>query len=196
MNPLAIAVERTGSALDELGLRWAVIGGLALAVRAEPRQTRDIDVAVAVDGDREAESAVRSLVGRGFRIIEEGVIEQLAVRRLATARLEAPGGVPVDLFFASSCVEPELVAAAERVEVLPGLSLPVATSGYLIALKVLAGRLQDLADVDSLLRAAAPGDVAEARRVIATITARGCHRGRDLEAILAWRIDGGAAPLA
>jgi hypothetical protein len=175
-----------------------VIGGLALAVRAEPRQTRDIDVAIAVADDREAEAAVRQLVGRGFRFVEDGILMQTAVQRLATVRLEeiAGGGddaVPVDLFFASSCVEAELVAAAERLEVLPGLSLPVATTGFLIALKVLAGRAQDLADVDSLLRAASSAAVEEARRVVSLIEARGCHRDRDLAAILRSRVEGAAA---
>jgi hypothetical protein len=35
---------------------WALIGGLAVSVRAEPRTTRDLDVALSVSGDPEAES--------------------------------------------------------------------------------------------------------------------------------------------
>jgi hypothetical protein len=192
LNRLALALDKTRAELDRLGLRWAVIGGLALAVRAEPRQTRDIDVAIAVEDDGEAEAAVRHLTERGFRFADEGVFEQTSIRRLATVRLhESEAGdapVPVDLFFASSCVEAELVAAAERLEVLPGLSLPVATTAFLIALKVLAGRLQDLADVESLLRSATAGDVDEAKRVLALIRDRGCDRGRDLDAILEERL--------
>ncbi len=42
--------------LGRLGLRWALIGGLAVAVRAEPRFTRDVDLAVAVADDRELET--------------------------------------------------------------------------------------------------------------------------------------------
>ena len=199
MNRLAIALERVRSQLDRLDLHWAVIGGLALAVRAEPRQTRDIDIAIAVEDDAQAEAAVRSLTDGGLLFVDEGVLEQTAVGRLATVRLEVPAThaddrVPVDLFFSSSCVESELVAAAERLEVLPGLSLPVATTGFLIALKVLAGRLQDLADVDSLLRRATTSDVDEARQVIGWITARGCHRGSDLAAVLERRMRGAPEP--
>jgi len=40
VNRLAVALERVRSELDRRELHWAVIGGLALAVRAEPRQTR------------------------------------------------------------------------------------------------------------------------------------------------------------
>ena len=201
VNRLAVALERVRAQLDRLELHWAVIGGLALAVRAEPRQTRDIDVAIAVDDDPQAEATVRRLTEGGLRFIGEGVLEQTAVGRLATVRLEVPAThaddrVPVDLFFASSCVERELVAAAERLEVLPGLSLPVATTGFLIALKVLAGRLQDLADVDSLLLTATATDIDEGRRVIGWITARGCHRGTDLTAALERRIRGMPEPAA
>ena len=194
MNRLALVLEKTGAELDRLGLRWAVIGGLALAVRAEPRQTRDIDIAIAVDDDREAEAAVRGLTERGFHFVDGGVLEQTTVQRLATVRLiETVTGdlpVPVDLFFASSCVEAELVAAAERLEVLPGVRLPVATTGFLIALKVHAGRLQDLADVETLLRSATPADLEQAKWAVSLIRSRGCHRGRDLEAILAERLEG------
>ena len=47
-------------------------------------------------------------------------------------------GLVTDLLFASSGVEPEIVEAADDVEVLPGLVLPVATIGHLILMKLLA----------------------------------------------------------
>jgi len=55
--------------------------------------------------------------------------------------------VIVDLLFASSGIENEVVASADRLEVLPQLMVPVATTAHLIALKVLAGRNQDLTDL-------------------------------------------------
>lgn len=64
-------------------------------------------------------------------------MQQEATGRLATARLVAPDGpdgVMVDLLLASSGVEPEIVAAAERLEILPGLVVPVATAGHLVQL--------------------------------------------------------------
>jgi hypothetical protein len=36
------------SDLDGLDVGWALVGGLAVSARAEPRTTRDVDVAVAV----------------------------------------------------------------------------------------------------------------------------------------------------
>ncbi|MGH4008507.1 MAG: hypothetical protein ACRDTH_10200 [Pseudonocardiaceae bacterium] len=47
-------------------------------------------------------------------------------------------GAVVDVLFATAGIESEIVAAAEVLEVLPGLLMPVATAGHLVALKLLA----------------------------------------------------------
>ncbi len=90
----------------------------------------------------------------------------------------------IDLLFASSGIEPELVDAAERLELLSNLTIPVARTGHLIALKVLSrddvARPQDIVDLRALLRSASRADLARAREAVALIVARGYHRGRDL----------------
>jgi hypothetical protein len=95
----------------------------------------------------------------------------------------------VDLLFASSGIEPEIVAAAERLEVLPGLTVPVAQVGHLIAVKLLARddqtRPLDLADLRAILQVATPDDLALGRVAIELITERGFDRQRDLAAGLA-----------
>lgn len=57
----------------------------------------------------------------------------------------------LDVLFASSGIESEVVGSAELLEVLPGLTVPVARIGHLIALKVLSrddrDRHQDIADL-------------------------------------------------
>jgi len=82
---------------------------------------------VRVAGDRDAEALVRDLQGRGWRVV--AAIEQDAVGRLATVRLataaEDVSGIVIDLLFASSGIEPEIVAAAETIEAVPGFALPV-----------------------------------------------------------------------
>ena len=53
MTPLQFAVR---CVLDDLATqRLALVGGLAVSARAEPRFTRDVDLAVAVVSDDEAE---------------------------------------------------------------------------------------------------------------------------------------------
>lgn len=171
--------------LERIRRAWALVGGLAVSARAEPRFTRDIDLAVAAPRDQDAEALVRGLVGSGYRVL--ATLEQEAAGRLATVRLETPeegpGAVVVDLLFASSGVEPEIVQEAEVLEVLPGLRVPVARGGHLLALKVLSvspKRPQDLVDILALLREATPADIDQARRTAALIVKRGFGRGRDL----------------
>src|SRR5207249_2288205 len=71
--------------LDSLGLRFALVGGLAVGARSEPRFTRDVDFVVAVDRDDEAEKVVYALSRHGYSV--DAVIEHRSARRLATARL-------------------------------------------------------------------------------------------------------------
>jgi len=121
-----------------LGQPFALVGGLAVSARAEPRLTRDAGLAISVTGDAEAEHLVHELTARMYRVLAS--VEQGATGRLATIRL-AQGdsdGVVIDLLFASSGIEPEIVAAATVLTVVPNLSLPVASVGHLIAMKLLA----------------------------------------------------------
>lgn len=122
VNRIESALRGIASDLDALDVRWALIGGFAVSARTEPRFSRDVDVVVLVDGDPAAERLVRSLTGMGYGL--DAIVEQESVGRLATARMIAPApdrlGVVVDLIFATSGIEPEIVAAAEAMEVLPG----------------------------------------------------------------------------
>lgn len=167
----------------------ALVGGLAVSIRTEPRFTRDADLVVAVAGDAEAEALIRRLRGDGYDVT--ALIEQDAVDRLATVRLRPdadPGAPIVDLLFASSGIESEIVREAESVEVLPGLPIRVARTGHLIALKLLSRddvqRPQDIIDLRALLKSATPDEIARAREAAEAITSRGYHRGRNLSADL------------
>jgi hypothetical protein len=182
--------RRTIELLRDAGARFAVVGGFAVSVRTEPRFTRDIDLAVSVATDREAESLVAALAGAGYQAFQ--VLEQEKTGRLATVRLRKAGGgaepLVVDLLFASSGIEPEVVQAATP-EQIPGLGvLPVAVCGHLIALKLLSrrdkGRPNDAADLEGLLAVATPEDEAVARAAVRLITERGYNRERDLLALL------------
>jgi len=106
-NRLHGALERVAHDLSVRGQGFALVGGIAVSVRAEPRLTRDLDLAVAVANDGEAEALIHALVNDGYRVI--AIVEQEATSRLATARLVSPGesttGVVADLLFASVGIE-------------------------------------------------------------------------------------------
>lgn len=187
------SLVRLDEDLRELGLPWALVGGLAVSARAEPRTTRDIDVALVVGSDAEAEELVRRLADRGYVI--HALVEHEQAERLATVRLLRRGdeeGIVVDLLLASSGIEAEIVAAADLVKILPDFPVPLATIGHLLALKVLALRVdrvherpQDFADIRELLRVADEEEIARASRALDLISERGYHRGKDLKAELA-----------
>lgn len=176
--------------LRELGYGCALVGGLAVGVRARPRTTLDVDFAVAVESDAEAERVAYEFQRRGYQLYD--VIEQTVTGRLATARFRVDAGTvkagSVDLLFASSGIEPEIVASADDLEILPKLSLPVAQRGHLLALKVLAHEEQrrpnDRLDIMALLAAAEEEDLRIARAAVALITSRKYHRDKDLLAEL------------
>lgn len=188
--PVAGAAVRAASDLEELGLACALVGGLAVSTWAEPRYTRDVDFAVGVASDEEAEACVHALTRRGYEVVT--VIEHARKKRLATARLRrtADRSVLVDLLFASSGIEGELAAAAVRIE-----QVPVGRIGHLLALKVLSEserRLQDRIDLQMLGRIAADEDWRIATAMARLIRERGFNRGRALvKRLRQWRRSAG-----
>ncbi|HSK78318.1 MAG TPA: nucleotidyl transferase AbiEii/AbiGii toxin family protein [Thermoanaerobaculia bacterium] len=172
--------------LRATGLQWALVGGFAVSLRVEPRTTRDLDVVLAVSGDREAERAALSLRLRGYRDHPAGAAIEAQDGQLSTIRLISPledvndAGIPVDLLVASSGVETEIVAAANLVDIGARLFIPVARSGHLLALKVLAGRVKDQTDAQALLRDMTPAELQLARETLDLIEKRGFHRGKNL----------------
>lgn len=186
MNFLESLLAKVSGLLRDRNQAWALIGGIAVSVRSEPRFTRDLDLAVAVADDREAEALVHGLLAAGFRAL--AIVEQEATHRLATARLAPSGDIPpglmLDLLFASSGIEAEICAEAELLEVFPGSFVPVARIHHLLALKVLSRddqtRPQDAVDLRQLMSVAHASDLTGALDAVRLIQARGFHRSRDL----------------
>lgn len=194
MTSLEVLLRRIAGLFDNQHQAWALVGGLAVSVRTEPRFTRDLDLAVAVADDRAAEALVHRLHAAGFRAL--ATVEQEAKHRLATARLapfgDQPQGLMLDLLFASSGIEAEVCAEAELLQVFPEVFAPVARLHHLMALKALSRddrtRPQDAADLRQMMVAAQPSDLAVACDAARLIEARGFGRSRNLvEALMnAW----------
>jgi hypothetical protein len=80
MNVVEAALRQIAADLDGLDAMWALVGGLAVSVRSEPRFTRDVDVAVAVFDDQAAEHTVHVLTSAGYRLA--ATVEHLLVTKL------------------------------------------------------------------------------------------------------------------
>lgn len=183
MTKLAQTLRALVDAVDD-DRPLALVGGLAVSARTEPRFTRDLDFAVAVEHDAEAEGVIFALQGRGFTVV--ATIEHSTTHRLATVRLRQTPRAPfVDLLFASCGVEPEIVGAASPLEIL-GVTVPVATVGHLIAMKLVSRdprrRPRDQQDLVELAGVADDLEWQRAEAAIELVHQRGFSRGRDLRA--------------
>lgn len=147
MLDLYAELGRIAAALDDAGIRYALVGGLAVSIYTAPRATEDIDVLL----DRhDLGRTVAALGPLGFR--QAGRPMRVATGRLEIQRLVKIDGadlLPVDLLVA---VDPELAALlADRISVeLEGGRLWVIGLGALRTLKQLRGSAQDQADLEAL----------------------------------------------
>lgn len=186
MNTLESLLLAVSAELKKQARPWALVGGLAVSIRTEPRFTRDLDLAVAVADDSEAENLVHNFHRSGFKTF--ATVEHEKTKRLATARIapdaSSQQGLVLDMLFASSGIEPEICMEAENLLVFENLSVPVASMHHLIALKTLSRddhtRPQDAADLRQLIHNATPSDRERAIAAAKLIEARGYNRERQL----------------
>jgi Nucleotidyl transferase AbiEii toxin, Type IV TA system len=189
ISPLA-ALEEAAAALGAQGRGFALIGGLAVSVRGEVRFTRDVDLAVVVQDDADAETLIFQLRDAGMRVV--ATVEHQTQHRLATARLESKSGIVVDLMFASTGIEAEIVGRATPLQVGALDALAVARAEELLAMKVLSerpDRPQDAMDIRGLLAFVPELDLAAVRDNLALIESRGYAREQDLKAKLDTLLD-------
>jgi hypothetical protein len=183
---LLLLLKRVHDDLALLDQPSALVGALAVSTWTDMRFGRDMDLAVAVRSDAAAESLVDALGHRDYVAIPEQtrrVAGRLIFARLVPSDEDPQTGIVVDLLFASSGIEREIVMAAEDVEAVPGLHVPVARPGHLVAMKVLAlsrHRAQDEGDLRQLLENLSSSELSRAREAIGLIEARGFNRGKSL----------------
>jgi hypothetical protein len=124
-----------------------LIGGPAVAQWGEPRATLDVDLAVWVEPE-EFESTIQILAER-LAIRTAQPLEFALRTRVLPAR--ASNGIPVDLVFAAWPLERQALEQAVERRVA-GAMIRVAELYYLLFLKLISDRPQDLADASALIR--------------------------------------------
>lgn len=184
IEELELHSRRAIELLARLGVKFAVVGGIAVSFQAIERLTKDLDLAVAVHDDQESQKIVFEFSQLGY--LTEDVFEHEDLNRMATVRMISPGVNPmfVDLLFASSGIENEIVELAEEGHLFSNINVRVATISSLIALKVLSareGRMKDIVDLQSLFEVASPEDITAARSLLDLITTRGYNRNKNLQ---------------
>lgn len=160
---------------------FAVVGGLAISVRGEPRFTRDVGVVVVAKDDADMEALVYGLATRGYRTV--ALVEHESRARLSTVRLSTPSGLIVDLIAATCGIEREIVERAGAVKLGSAGELPVARAEELLAMKVLSmsdRRPLDRSDAINLVLVNPTLDLEAVRSNVELISSRGFDRGEPL----------------
>ena len=140
------------AALSRAEVRYAVCGGVAVTIHGATRSTKDIDVLIAPEDRDRALDAVRPL---GFRfaalplVFEEGTPRERHVQRVS--KIVGTDHLVLDLLLAQASFQGCLDGALEVA--LPEGPLVVVSRDVLLRMKRLAGRAQDLADIEKLTSA-------------------------------------------
>jgi hypothetical protein len=137
------------AALGSARVTYAVCGGVAVTVHGATRSTKDIDILVSRADVPRALDAVRP-IGYQFAALpttfDAGTPRERHVQRVS--KVEGPEHLLLDLLIADGVFAGAL---DDRIEVpLPEGTLAVVSRATLIRLKQLAGRAQDVADLERL----------------------------------------------
>jgi hypothetical protein len=151
------ALDEALAKLNPLGEEYALIGGVALAYHGIERYTKDIDLAVT---RRQCAAAETALADSTLRPLQIGGIS-----------IETTSGVRVDLIdrrFEYTALFEEAIREARRGGMIARgetREVAVVPLTYLVAMKMIADRLQDEADLEKLLNIEEL-DYSAARRIV------------------------------
>ncbi|HEV8239218.1 MAG TPA: nucleotidyl transferase AbiEii/AbiGii toxin family protein [Thermoanaerobaculia bacterium] len=143
----AAVLSAIAADMDRHELRYAVVGGIALAGLGMPRTTIDLDIVT----DAEAQAhVVAFLEGLGFETVHRSAAYSNHLHR-------EPALGRVDVVYVRRDTAEQLFASVQRVPGPGGLDMPVPAAEHLVAMKVLAMKNdprrepQELVDIRFLL---------------------------------------------
>jgi hypothetical protein len=135
------------SELEKNGIEYAVCGGLAMAIHGFARATMDIDVLIRAES---LEKSYQVAAEKGFDI--KGLdmsFKERAVEIRRVSKIDDDGEVlSLDLLLVTPMIE-DVWESREQVSLQENLLSVVSKEG-MIKMKTLAGRPQDLADIERL----------------------------------------------
>jgi hypothetical protein len=149
-------------ALDDHQVGFVVVGGVAVVLHGHPRLTADLDLVIDLATDR-VHAAVDALLSLGLRprapVDPHDLADASQRRRWVEERTMTVFSFQdpqnplrcVDVFVAPPIAYDELQRRATRVELGSG-DVSIASIDDIIVMKRLAGRAQDVADIEALER--------------------------------------------
>jgi hypothetical protein len=152
-EPLRTTLVDAVRFLDRHRMPYAVIGGIAVSLRGEPRVTADVDVVIGTDvaGALQLLDAIQPTP---FEPLFQGA-EEVVERTLILPLRHTASGVKLDIAVGLSGFERQTIARATPVD-FRDFSVAIATAEDLLIMKVLASRPRDIQDARGIIAAQAP----------------------------------------
>jgi hypothetical protein len=146
-DELTRAVGLLADTFAALGIRYAVVGGVATAMRGRPRFTQDVDILLDVP-QLVLPGLLDQLAQQGFAFDPATVIREYVQEHMTAFRF---GSVRIDWLKPVLPLYARTLADASAVNWTEGHTLRVASPEGLILTKMVAFRSQDQADIETLL---------------------------------------------
>src|SRR4051812_16675142 len=142
--------ERVVSALNDAGVVYVIVGGLAVAAHGVVRATRDLDIVPGGD-DANMDRLAACLVSLGGRHPIDDRLTGAGLARPVSFNVATSHG-DVQVLNRMHGVPPfdELVRDRIQVELAPNLVAPICSLAHLRAMKCAAGRPRDRVDLSEL----------------------------------------------
>lgn len=159
MNPENL--EKIFAALNAVGVRYLVVGGIAVMAHGYLRMTRDLDLVIALDGDNPAQ-ALQVFAALGYRPTAPvellDFLDPLKRRDWQTTKgmrvyqliSDDLMDCPIDIFVEEPIAFSEMYPDRVEYELRPTFNIPVIGLAHLRQLKQQAGRPRDLLDLAEL----------------------------------------------
>lgn len=136
----------------EAGIKFCLVGGLAVDMLANPRATEDIDLLVLLD-EQELDR-LADLFGTCMRIVNKPALMRFANATKQRFVVQAPGGPDGGLVIVVVLVADNAVYRNALKDIftifIDGVPIPVPSREGLIAIKKLSNRPQDISDIAAL----------------------------------------------
>lgn len=157
------SLEAIVSALNTARVDYLIVGGLAVNAHGFVRLTRDVDIVIRLSADNAARG-LNTLLAIGYRMAIPEKPEAFAdaatrekwrlEKQMIVLKLwsDEHRRTPIDIFVYEPFPFREEIARASFLEMSPGVLAPVVSLPTLLAMKRVAGRSQDLIDIEELER--------------------------------------------
>ena len=158
------SVETVVKALNDAGVRYIIVGGVAVNAHGFVRMTRDLDLVLQLERDNII-LGLHTLMEAGYQMAIPVTAEEFAdlktreqwrdEKNMIVLKLwsDVHRRTPIDIFIYEPFAFLEETHRLSRMELAPGISAPIVSLDTLLEMKKTANRPQDQIDIEELQRA-------------------------------------------